>query len=421
MFGEQPRPRALLLGFDDILNAALSTTFATTRAVAQLSEVRQQEYDVLLTTVGVPWETANHLFVLAFGGRDLGVPTTPLDVPISTAQLLRGRHSVGNEVHIADGLDQRIVRLLASDIGPAASARGAHQGIAVGYGSNRYPLRHGMVTPWLLVGDAVIACEFERRDGDGSRCWVLPDYADVLAWANLAQSCWGEVAPDRFPSRSNWLTERRWWNASEKAAADEVARLEEHRTSVLRELRAAETAADDVLTTAHQTADEHERRLLLSQGNDLVTVVTECLEDLGFEVDDMDSHWPSGQRSEDLRIRHVAHGTWEAICEVRGYQRGAALSDLMRLQRFAHLYERDGGHAPSACWYVVNPLIGEDPAARPQVLRSNEDEVDLFVKSYSGALIDTARLFELWISVQEGAVARDAAAARLVNLVGRLT
>jgi len=64
VLGASPRPRALLAGLSSDEAESVASTFPTTRIVNEVAEVRQDEWDVLLTRGGLDWRTATHLYVM---------------------------------------------------------------------------------------------------------------------------------------------------------------------------------------------------------------------------------------------------------------------------------------------------------------------------------------------------------------------
>jgi hypothetical protein len=64
-------------------------------------------------------------------------------------------------------------------------------------------------------------------------------------------------------------------------------------------------------------ADEGTRRILTSDGDELVEAVTTVLEDLGFTVRDMDDHHDerTGAKLEDLRVEDPSDADWLTLVE----------------------------------------------------------------------------------------------------------
>jgi len=179
-------------------------------------------------------------------------------------------------------------------------------------------------------------------------------------------------------------------------------------------------AIDQRLQTMGTAADANERALLTSQADSLKNVVIGSLRRLGFVVDDMDSAWPQGDKREDLRAKNPDHAEQIVLVEVRGYARGAQLSDLMRMQRFAARFQKDEGRLPDRLWYVVNHSLADDPSQRQPALASNPTEVETFAES-GGLVIDTVELFKLWQAVDANRVDPAMAHMMLMKATGRFS
>jgi hypothetical protein len=66
VIGEQPKPRALIFGFDDPTAERIKALFASSMILNDLDDVEQREWDVLVTTRSLMF-VANHLSVIGFG------------------------------------------------------------------------------------------------------------------------------------------------------------------------------------------------------------------------------------------------------------------------------------------------------------------------------------------------------------------
>jgi hypothetical protein len=175
------------------------------------------------------------------------------------------------------------------------------------------------------------------------------------------------------------------------------------------------------LSAAIDEADRGRRILLTGQGDVLCEQVAQTLEAFGLEVERMDPNWPVGDKREDLRIRDPSTALWVAIVEVRGYRKGAQLTDLIRLHsRFRSRYQADVGELPNATWLITNHFIDDDPESREAVLRSNQAEIDAF--GADGALvIDSVDLFRLGSAVIAGRISKVDARKALVAASGKFT
>ena len=165
-------------------------------------------------------------------------------------------------------------------------------------------------------------------------------------------------------------------------------------------------------------AESGPRRMLTSQGTELVDATAQAIRDLGFDVIDADRDLDSerGQKLEDLQIREPNREEWIAL-EVRGYKGGAKTSDFQRLARFAARYERETTVSPSRRWLIVNHLINEPPASRPKAFESAPEDLELFAED-GGLVIDTRDLFQVVQIVEGGFLCRETAVEALCTQTG---
>ncbi len=431
VFGVRPRPRVLVLGFDDEVAQPLAALFPTSSTITinQVSEVRMEDWDLLITAVGAPLYSSvqgepliplSSLFVLGFGRGAFGLPAgvafnaTNYEIGI-TGEVVAAEFTMPPELPTA------IRRLVRQDLVPKASQQNKHLVISETSGNNpQRNIRSNEIRPFLTTSHGEILAGSFARQGASAECWILPSYASPSLWAKVAISQWEAVAPDRFPPQPDWTTFAEWQTPAELEALAELQSLEEERRRLLAELDAKQSEVTLKIESRRAEANTKERSLLTAQGNDLVATVETVLEEFGFVVHSMDEVFSKGDLREDLRISPQDNAEWEAIVEVRGYGGGAAVTDLMRLQRFAQRYETDKGHPPSACWYIVNQFVGRDPAERPSVLASQPDEAAYFVDTYQGLLIDTKRIFRLWSQLQRDEKSRNTIMTELMTARGIL-
>lgn len=135
------------------------------------------------------------------------------------------------------------------------------------------------------------------------------------------------------------------------------------------------------------------QRLLTSDGSDLEDAVAVALRDLGLVVQDMDEVHPPNDRREDARVTDPDLDGWEALVEIKGYTRGAAVNDLARLSRWSAKYALEKQRLPDALWHIVNYFRQQDPETRPRPLPNDADLLNF--QEQSGLLIDSLQLFEV--------------------------
>jgi hypothetical protein len=164
--------------------------------------------------------------------------------------------------------------------------------------------------------------------------------------------------------------------ASERQLVDAVSDVERERAEYLDESVERETKLRAELRDAQDGAERGPRQVLTAQGDALLGTVQTMLEKLEFDVENRDAVVPAGTpRLEDLRVTSPQDDpNWVAIAEIRGYTGGAALNDLLRINRFKQNFRDEMGRYPDRSWYLVNQFIGRDPGSPPRVLEAHPVE-----------------------------------------------
>lgn len=413
--GKKPTPRTLLITDDDALAAKFQPLFPTCERVGATWERREQEYDLVVTTKEVVVESqgrarepATHLFMVSFGINSLGSILESTNEGTATQRIHFTGTSNAREYRIPPIEDPALRRLIETDLLPAVEARtDRHPTVATGR-PGRVPAqplsRLKSVVPLLKATDgAVLAALFSRRP-DGALSLALPaDVKDYVGWVKAALHIFRREAPQRFQRIPGWEELSEWSTAEEARLRVEIADLESQRSRVLHDFHVQEDGLRRELAAASVAAESGLRRLLTAQHDALPDAVAEALDKLGFAAKLMDSTHDPHNKLEDLRVTDPqGDDNWEALVEVRGYKGGASLNDLLRLQRFAFAYERETGRPPSAVWYIVNQLAGQDPAERQPVLASQQSDLEEWANAHSGMAMDTASLFRLLGDVEAG-------------------
>jgi hypothetical protein len=437
VIGQQPKPRALIFGFDDPMAERIGSVFPTWRSINRFDDVEQKEWDVVITTLAA--ELAEpHLYVIGLGCESYPMvpagtipdsfgwfhsPTQPEESSKATNTYVRwAEYSKATMLELPENLPAGIDRLVGAELVPLARRQDYHYGLGLNDLSPKaITLWANIFEPFLITGQGqYIAGQF-LRPGGKSVCWCFPDYAVALTpiIVQVAVREWYKRDPETFPS-AEWVNDPLWRTPAENRIASELDELEAKRAAILMELDEQQQDLVDALSAAKRSAEAHERLLLTARSNDLVRAVTECLSDLGFGVTNMDEVYPLGDRREDLQVTASDVPDWIALVEVRGYRRGAQSDDLQRIGRFSKRYLRDNGKDADALWYVVNQFNEDSPAVRPPVLASKEPELAEFAND-DGAAIDTADLFRLWMAVKEQRLPAGEARSRLMQTRGRFT
>lgn len=426
--GRKPSPRILVLSEspDRVPTEELERLAPTVRAVSSMSDIRAAEWDAVVTDMLLGSDTAPHLFIIGVGVGGLPLPEDRAEF-VSYAggsYLGYGGRLICSEFIIPDELSAAIERLVQTDLLPLVESW-ANRGSAVPFisqhtGSTFRRETPPAVEPFLLMADGQSVAGRYLRQGEQAEAWLLPAGVNVAAWLAAALELWNEYDAERFPRRGNWTTGRRWLTARESELLEKLDRTTTERDEAVAAADAHVAEARKRLDAATVEASMGEKRLLSAQGADLVQAVVGALQELGFRVVEMDLQQREGDKLEDLQIRVDAE-EWIAISEVRGYKKGAKLSDLGRLQgRFKGRFIKENGREPNAMWHFVNHFIDEDPDAREAALRSNPDDVEVFAED-GGLIIETPELFKLLQAVRTGALTAEDARASLRGVSGRYT
>lgn len=393
---------------------------ATWRNVNQVNEVRGDEWDMLVTTDD--WVAApDHMYIVSVGGQWFGSYNAKVGGGWRNAEVVAERMSNATEFAIPEGLEAEVARLVEQRLLPAVRGRETNR---VLHEKNFRPMpsrgtQSSYIVPFLVTTEPMPVAGYFRREGDtGAEVWCLPEGMDITEWTFAALQVWHRGDPSTFPLDPGWRTSIEWQSADEQRLQRELDELQEQRERIMADLDLKQVRIAGALGAAHDNADAGLRRLLTAQGDDLVAAVEAALGDLGLGVSNRDEVNPEHDRREDLWVTMPGDQEWVAIAEVRGYSKGAAGNDLLRLARFVRRYGQEFAREPTRQWYIVNQFAGTDPGTRPQVLHK-APEVETFEED-NGLIIDTVDLFKVCTQVALGEI--DAADVR-TNLrgVGRFT
>ena len=383
----------------------------TVEAVEDLSGLRQAEWDVMVTAstpIQTFREVSNHLrgevnkqilrsgalgrlCVLAFveGGEDY-----PLIDEVMAGGQPRSVHAVYsvrcNEFRAGSDDDSELAELATNHLLPAVRGRQRY-----------WHLYHFGVSGWqALLADAdghALAAAYRRDESDdaGEGVLVPADTGAPGRWVRWAFRRWQATYHDRFGGLRDWEADSRWLTGPESNAAARRNAFDQRAAGLLAALEAERATLEREGDGARHQAIAGSRRLLTAKGRALVDAVIGTLTQLGFGVEVVDDD-PArrGDQLEDLRITDPDADGWVALAEVRGYQRGAQVSDIARIERFTKRYLREHGREPDARWYIVNQFHDQAPGDRPPPLHANGNEVADFAAD-QGAVIDTRTLFRL--------------------------
>lgn len=413
-------------GGSEALASQLTVLVPTFKMVESLRQVRQDEWDVLVTnqTIGIPYESepaaSLHLCVVYLGSQG---PDT---------QIVESRGQWSHSIVLDRGLiaqelqrirldSDRAAALIHEKLEPVLLQRTSHEYFKHGGNFNpNGPEEPSTVQAFIAAGDGSILAGWYDRS-DSSQAWLLPsDTPDLHLWVKAALAEWHDLAPNRFPGIPDWSHLPRWMTAEEISLVSDLDGLNSRREAMLRQLADEEAGIRVRLRVARDEADGFERALLTTQSEDLVAVVIKALSELGFKVVDADTHADPSDHLEDIRIEDSDEPGWIALGEVKGYTKGAKTEALTQFLRFQARYVQRIGSTPSAMWYIVNQFLARDPSTRQPVLHGKDDDVRAFA-SGRGLVLDTTELFRLLMDVRDGSISASEARVLLRTATGRFS
>jgi hypothetical protein len=414
LIGTRPRPRMLIMGFEDVdLVQRLVGLVPTSRVIETPDEVRQDEFDLIVTTTSLEYwsrrservRISSHLSALLVGDNAyITIERMPIGDPVTTVSIeSRKGHICGELRPPSDDLEPETGRLVARELVPMAMRRESHMYFLCqavqSTGADR-AAADNVLFPFLLTATGRVLAGRYARSAD-AECWLIPpDVPDIVSWVAQALRRWHGLFPERFPRTPGWQDDPRWKTAAELQALRRLEEAQRRRAEAIAEhdTEVATLAAE--LARLADAADVEQRRLFFAQGAQLVDVVMSALVRIGFEVTEMDRHHNRGDLLEDLRVTDPDDPEWICLAEIRGYKGGASLNDLLRIARFGERYVAETHTVPSARWYVVNQFAGQDPSGRGRPLANHPNEVATFAGT-GGLVVDTVYLFEALRAVDE--------------------
>lgn len=415
VFGEEPRPRVLIHGFDDDETAGrIGELVPTSKVIADLDEIHQPEWDVLVTSEGVPYNLEDHIYVVGFG-------TTFGDYDGGNGGITRSTlETRAREFEVPRDLPDHVSSLVRRDLLVTARVNEVNHPLRPSWYGTRgtsYGPRPDVLIPFLRTREPeILAGRFPRPEGH-AETWAIGPSSEPVAWVRAALIEWHRHDPIRFPIDLSWRSDHRWLTVEELRVRDEIQKLDAETQRVLSDLQQQRRELEAKLSEAQERADSGSRRLLTAKGVPLVEAVAHSLRSMGFDVEDRDEQADRGDNLEDLLVRDPGEPGWEALVEVRGYNRGARASDLQRIGRFVLRRVQEGQGEPTGRWYIVNQFVGQDPATRQRPIPNDAD-----VKTFSddrGLIIDTAEFYRLSRDVQLGVTTLTYARSTLREQTGR--
>ncbi|MBX9244321.1 hypothetical protein ICW40_05805 [Actinotalea ferrariae] len=406
---DAPHPRVLFESVADETLLTSLTALAPTNGVLgeDVLKVHASDWDLVVSFHPQP-EQPEGVHVLAFGGANFGQTYFGHSWYAPRRNLALHARSVVVPDNLQGPLRSLVQRsVIARDPGPG---RVGLSGLPPGKGRFNLAVAGTEREPW--------AAFFRRREG--AWVWALPEETtDHVAWLASVLELLHDVDPDRFPGSPDWQRKHTWGTPETRRAITALATIDNQRRAILDELASREARARVELELAASEAASGPQRALTADGPDLETAVAGLLTDLGYMVEQMDSHHSleSGGRLEDLRVS-VPGQAWTCLVEVKGYTSGARVRDVPRITgRPSVRFAATEGRAPDAVWHIVNAWRGTEPGTR-EVAVPQEHDLAVLAEAH-GCLIDTRDLFAAWRDVREGVADADAVRSSMQAAVGR--
>lgn len=429
IINESPGPRLLIHGlsnwedsFEEIKNLV-----PTARHCESLAEVRQAEWDVIVTdqplAILIPNKVRivdTHLCVIFVPKRDVaGRPPIELRADWRSGIQVY-EHYVSQELVRIHGLPERIATLTHEQLEPILKIRERHQYFGISpFLTYSTAASNAQLEPFIMTGDGKMLAGRYKRSLT-SEAWLLPsDISDIIPWIRAALAEWHSLAPDRFPSLPDWSETPEWMTAEEKKLTARLTDISRKREELLAKLEEEEGEVRRELLAAQESASVYERALLTSQSEDLVKAVMRAFTEIGFAVTDADLEATPDDHLEDLRVEDEKAPGWVALVEVKGYTKGAKTEALTQFLRFNIRYQQRAGKVADGSWYIVNQFLARDPSTRQPALHGKDDDISAFA-SAGGLVIDTVTLFKILQQIQNGLLDSGEARTILRSSTGRL-
>lgn len=183
---------------------------------------------------------------------------------------------------------------------------------------------------------------------------------------------WMERDRAAFSSLPVWRELPAWQTAEERALAERLLALEERMRAAMAAFEAEALQLQTQRDAARTAAEVGPRRLLTTQGDELVDAVAHALTHIGFAVERGDA--PGEQKRQDLTVRC---GAFVAVVEVKGKARGGASgADLTQLGRHVRAFLKAHPDSEPRGWLVINGQHELPPDTRPPPFASDPEQIE---------------------------------------------
>jgi hypothetical protein len=402
--GTRPRPRVALVGkFDPQTMENLTRLFPTYWVGEGFSDLEVNPVELDLVIIGYdidqhPPVWLNGVYIICFSPEIPYLPSPTNDL------IIRCPATTSTESYVLPEVSLNFERLREVDLANVSTTKGWR---LIGVDSLRgTPVRVGscekaseMILENALIVDPCTNRPFAtifRRDSTGLGVAFFPNQSfRVFPWVELICAEWGKTDKDRFPNFGDWTKHPQWMITDEVVLSEQIDVLHTEKKELASKYDIEIGKLQETLLEMSAAANNGIRRLITSQGDDLVDEVGLAFIRLGFNVIKMDDHVKDGSpKLEDLRIDDPDIEDWQAIVEVRGYSKsGGKTDDISRLARFARHYEVETGKSPHKRIYVVNGQTDLPPSQRQAPLISSPEDVNEFSEQ-NGLIVWSLDLFK---------------------------
>ncbi len=241
--------------------------------------------------------------------------------------------------------------------------------------------------------------EIYNREGSNlGVAWLPNEIFNRAKWVERICVEWGKIDPVTFKNIGDWATKEDWMIPEEVNILNEINNLKTQKEKSNSEYENKINQCFSRYLKIKKDTDESYRKLISSQGKDLVEIVCEILKLFGFKVTKMDEQLaPEKPKKEDLRISFTNDTgiNWEAIVEVRGYSKSTGTTaDIQRLYRFSNQYLKENEKNPDKIIYIINGQIEMPPQQRQTPFESSPDDIEVFGEN-NGLIISTIVIFNI--------------------------
>ena len=237
---------------------------------------------------------------------------------------------------------------------------------------------------------------------------LLPEVSNLAAWFRAFLYDVHKSDPERVPHPPPRLVQPSDWHTpQERYLAEGISRIE----SDIERLSNKRDQLRTNLDAEGERADKGIRRILWADGDELVAAAKEVLDDLGFEVHDMDVKLREGEpKREDLRLTLPDRPGWQAMVEVKGYTNGTKTTDARQIREHRDRYIEKELRSPDLTVWLANPFRTLDPSSRS----APDQNVEGAAEIASAVHVQASDLYRQWTLVAAGRLEAETVVQSLV-------